>query len=99
MRGDLDELERDIQPDIMEDAILLGWDCRKVHDEGARGYPDLQCTRPVGKLMEGLLLEIKRPLTPKARRQQYKRHAELRAAGWKVHVVSDRMAARELLRR
>lgn len=91
-------LERDIQPDIIEDARLLGWDAHKVHREAQNGYPDIQCTRKVGDLLEGVLIETKRH-DGRAGVQQLKRHKELRAAGWKVYICTDPRAARDLLRR
>jgi hypothetical protein len=84
-------LEKDIEREGCDFALLRGWVEFKVTAVGCRGFPDRLYIR-AGVVV---FVEWKRP-GEKLNEQQVKRHRELRAAGAKVVVLDNFQAAVEL---
>jgi hypothetical protein len=86
------ELERPIQDDVVAFAKGRGWLHRRF--ENKRGDPDDLFAKG-GRV---ILVEFKRPLVVRARRQQDERHKEWRAAGVEVFLINDREKGYALFR-
>lgn len=86
-------LESSVERDACAYAEKRGWMVFKFVSPGRRGVPDRLFIRN-GR---HLFIEFKR-LDAEARKQQEKRHREMREHGAEVHVVDNLKDAYELLR-
>lgn len=87
-----DRPESDIEADIRKLALALGWLCWKFVSPGLRGVPDRIFMR-AGRLV---FLEVKK-VGEEPSRQQEKRAAEIRAAGFECYWVDNVEDARAIL--
>lgn len=86
-------LESSVEGDACDYAKTRGWMVFKFVSPGRKGVPDRLFIRD-GR---HLFIEFKR-LNNEARRQQEKRHREMREHGAEVYVVDNLKDAYELLR-
>jgi hypothetical protein len=77
--------ERDIERRFVKLCKLAGYVCAKWVSPGLRGVPDRMVLMPGGRVE---FVELKAP-GEKATAQQKRRHAELRALGFTVSVLSS----------
>jgi hypothetical protein len=91
--------EARVEDHLIKRVEETGGITRKVEWIGRRGAPDRLVGWPMGKLgahallMHGLrpvLVELKRPLTPKAEAHQLREHERLRIIGFDVQVLASK---------
>jgi hypothetical protein len=87
------QLEVELEEKHRELAKANGWLVEKIIRTGRNGFPD----RFYAKAGRVVLIEWKRPRR-RVGKQQYLRHAELRAAGVEVYVVHSLSEAELVLR-
>lgn len=80
-----------VQKPTVSYASARGWLAWKMKIEGIRGGPDYWFFKD-GRL---LIVEFKKPGEP-PNAQQLRRHDELRAHGFEVHVIDNAEAGRAL---
>ena len=86
--------EADLESDIRDLAIRLGWICWKFVSPGIKGVPDRIFMRK-GRLV---FLEVKAP-GEEPNRQQERRAREIRAEGFECYWVDNLEDARVILAR
>jgi hypothetical protein len=87
------ELEAEIEDDVVAWAEARGWLVRKMIYPGRRGCPD----RWFFKGGRVVIIEFKRPKDGAVSGNQAREHKRFAAAGFTVHVISDRESAYRLL--
>lgn len=87
------ELESEFETKFTAFVKSRGWFCEKIMRTGRRGFPD----RFLARKKNGVVLVEAKRSGEDARRQQLKRHKELRDHGVVVYVIDNMDDARRLL--